>query len=780
MLCTVLAGPASGVLEQSIRSDSDLARLAAFSAATARQPGREECPSAFSIHSNRNAILQNNLAGLIEKGAARAVGMLVIDESIITNYFGTARPANPRLIPRLHQDLDSGRFVAGQEMDALNDGLSSSAWFFYNQFMAAYAGLHRGFRQADSPLARGTAALAALGNSGRGNLALLPDFRPEAALAALVFNADPELSVALQNMPPDDQKLHARIAAAMTKAGLAGTPDKTALVLGMPVMELSSGPFSLRRLLPGTFNARDALWRFALNNIANPGLLGEIGAAIWLGRDIDSRTTAELDQVTDTRILSDLERDIKARGVVSTGAIANAVFDISTIPAVFGFIWTYHPEFAAWRNAVRQASKLTDEAQLETEARNLRRRLADLLDSSSADAVTPAVRLGAIAGVKPEIDFQFRVRPGAGDDEDKPGFSGRLTITWQFVRPLPWGVESELGVFEAAAGELLPDQKSGDPGMIKAAFVRPGLETGRPRPGEEFFLLSQNEQSRLKKAGRLIEQAWMHSRWAAKQVRDPARFQRLMTLYFPLADSAPADPTDFVAACLQTSRRSRTPAWLMDEYQSYKEARAKVLESGNPAGMFAWASHSMLLTALAYETENNELGDAVLREFITFCMLIAVERIQEQPERPAFFHNPHWFMPEAWHWMRDVTSIVRDGKDGRQAWVKADAWNDLLQKVLPEISGSGTPADFYNADSGLVELSGLWMQLYKLYYGWNELDARAVMAAVERGTGEYRLCWLLIAPTQNPAEAYLLASFGAQGSYAGQSSLRSLLGIRVR
>ena len=152
----------------------------------------------------------------------------------------------------------------------------------------------------------------------------------------------------------------------------------------------------------------------------------------------------------------------------------------------------------------------------------------------------------------------------------------------------------------------------------------------------------------------------------------------------------------------------------------------------------------------------------------------------EQPERAGFFHNPRWFMPEAWHWMRDVASIVRDGKDGRQAWVKADAWNDLLQKALPEISGSAVPAGFYNGHAGLVELSGLWLQLYKLHYGWNEQDARAALAAVERGAGEYRLSWLMIAPNQNQAEAYLLAPFGTQGPYAGQSSLRSLLGIRVR
>ena len=54
----------------------------------------------------------------------------------------------------------------------------------------------------------------------------------------------------------------------------------------------------------------------------------------------------------------------------------------------------------------------------------------------------------------------------------------------------------------------------------------------------------------------------------------------------------------------------------------------------------------------------------------------------------------------------------------------------------------------------------------------------AALAAIAAGADEYRFSYLLAAPTQNPAETFALAPFGAAGPYAGESGLRAVLGIR--
>lgn len=792
----LLAALTAGAVEQAMRTEADLVRLAGYSAATARLAGRAACPPAFSADPGRDAELQSGFARLLEAGAPRVAEMYAVDEQAVRDVLGDARPRARRLVPRLHQDLESGRFLAGPELESAADGLSAGAWFFYNNYFAAYAGMNPGFRRADAPLARGAAALAALGNTRRGNLALLPAWLPEAALAALVFNADQELPDMLVSASPADEALQARLTAALAQAGLASSPAKVALALGAPVLEISTASFELRRLLPDDPAARDQLWRFALQNIAHPALLAEIGTALWMRRAPDAQTVGALDEIAG-RMLAAVEQDLQARGVALTNASRQAVFDTAALPAIFGFIWTYRPEFAAWRKAALDAAALPDAAARNARLRGLEKQLAGMLAPGAADAVPPAARLCALlaaapaGAAQPQIALTYSLRSPAAPAADgqaaaPPKMAVSLTLTWQVVRQLPWGDDAEEIVFAGAAGEMLPSEEAGELEKIRVAFVRPGLETGQRRLEAEVVQFSDAERRRLEDSLRRVRRGWAGVRWRAAQVRDAARFRRLMVLYYARGESGEEDPANFAAACLRMEGRADAPAWAAAAFQHWEDARAALLEQGNPDMLYEWASRYMFLLALAFETGNPDCGDALLQDFLGMTLALALGDLPEQPDRPRFFADPRWHLAEAWHWSRDVVSIVRDGGDGRQAWVRpGPGWDDLFRGALPALAGAGGAAAFYRPADGQVELGACWMQLRKLRQraaappAADELAAEvAALAAIAAGADEYRFSYLLAAPTQNPAETFALAPFGAAGPYAGESGLRAVLGIR--
>ncbi len=782
---------------QSPRTEEDLTRLAEYSAATARLPERAACPPVFSMNPERDAALQKAFTRLLEAGAPRVAGLYSVDEAAVREALGVGRPRARRWTARVYQDLDTGRFLTGAELESASDGISAAAWFFYNNFFAAYAGLHEGFRRADSPLARGAAALAALGNTRLSNLALLPDWLPEAGLAALVFNADPELPGALASADPADEALHSRLAAAMGRAGLVSSPDKTALALGAPVLEIAAAPFELRRLLPDFPAARNQLWTFALKNIAHPGLLAAIGSTLWTRRAAEPAMTAALDEIAGSRMLAVMENDLQARRVAPTNAARQAVFDAAALPAIFGFVWTYRHEFAAWRKAALDAAALPEENARNARLRELERELEAMLTPGDSAAVPPAARLcdwlaaaPPGAGSQPEIALTCTLRPSEpapeGQPEPPPRMAVRLMLIWRIVRPLPGGDDPEEIVFAGAAGELLPSEETGELDKIRVAFVRPGLEVGRRRLETEIIRFSEQERRRLADSLRRVRRAWDAARWRAAQVRDAERFRRLMILYYSLGVASADRAEEFAAVCLPASGRA-APAWAETAFQEWLAARTVCLEQGDPEGFFDWTGRYMLLLALAYATGNTDCGDALLNDFLGAALTLAMEQQPEQPDRPRFFDDPRWGMAIAWHWSRDVVSIVRNGGGGREAWIpRSAAWEDVFQKHLPALAGAGGTDSFYRPRSGEVELGGLGMQLYKLRTGAAAppvsdavADDIKNLAAIAAGAGEYRYSYLLAAPTQNPADIFSLAPFGDAGPYAHQAGLRAVLGIRA-
>ncbi len=787
----------SDAVAQSPRAEEDLTRLAEYSAATARLPERAACPPVFSMQPERDAALQKAFIRLLEAGAPRVAGLYAVDEQAVREFLGAGRPPARRWVVRLHQDLEAGRFLAGPELESPVDGISAAAWFFYNNYFAAYAGLHAGFRRADSPLARGAAALAALGNTRLSNLALLSDWLPEAALAALVFNADPELPGALTAADPADEGLHGRLAAALGRAGLANSPDKTALALGAPVLAIATAPFELRRLLPDAPAARDQLWTFALKNIAHPGLLAAIGSTLWTRRAPEPAMTAALDEIASARMLTVVEQDLQARGVAPTNAARQAAFDAAALPAIFGFIWTYRPEFAAWRKAALDAAALPEENSRNARLRDLERELAAMLTPGDSAAVPPAARLcGWLAaappgaGSQPQIALTCTLRPPApapeGQPEPPPRMAVRLMLTWRIARPLPWGDDPEEIVFAGAAGELLPGEDTGELDKIRVAFVRPGLEAGRRRPETEIIRFSEPELRRFAESLQRVRRSWDDARWGAAQVRNAEQFRRLMILYYGVGFSSAGRAEAFAAACLPASGWA-APAWAEKAFQEWLAARTVFLEQGNPEDLYEWAGRYMLLLALAYTTGNTACGDDLLDDFLGVALTLALEELPEQPGRPRFFNDPRWSMAVAWHWSRDVVSIVRNGGDGRRVWTPlAAARENVFQKHLPVLAGPGGADSFYRPRGGEVELGGLWTQLYKVRTGAAAPAASAgvaddinSLAAIAAGAGEYRFSYLLAAPTQDPSDIFSLAPFGDAGPYAHQAGLRAVLGIRA-
>ena len=590
---------------------------------------------------------------------------------------------------------------------------------------------------------------------------------------------------------PADDALHSRLAAAMKQAGLAHSPGKTALALGAPLLEIVTAPFELRRLLPDAPADREQLWTFALNNIAHPGLLAEIGATLWTRSKPTGSALAALDEIANNRMLAVVEQDLLARGVAPTNAARQAVFDVAALPGIFGFIWTYRPEFAAWRQAALDAAALPEERSRNMRLRDLERELAALLEPGGDAAVPSAARLcglleatpsGAVG--QPRIALTCTLRPAPPTEDDEPAppkMAVRLELIWQASRPLPWGDDPEEIVFAGAAGELLPSDEAGELEKIRVAFVRPGLEAGHRRLETETIAFSGWV---LLASLRRVRREWDAARWRASQVRDAERLRRLIVLYYGDGQAA-GRPEDYAAACLPGAGR-QAPAWAEKAFQGWLAARTACLEHGDPESLYEWVSRYMLLLALAYETGNVACGDALLGDFMGTALTLAVARLPAQPERTSFFNDPRWGMALAWHWSRDVVSIVRNGGSGRVAWAPCAAWESLLQPHLPSLTAADGADALYRPRSGEIELGGLWTQLYKLRQGAERPDA-ALMAetaagaldAIVAGAGEYRFSYLLAAPTQDPADIFSLAPFGDTGPNARQDSLRTVLGIRV-
>jgi len=199
---------------------------------------------------------------------------------------------------------------------------------------------------------------------------------------------------------------------------------------------------------------------------------------------------------------------------------------------------------------------------------------------------------------------------------------------------------------------------------------------------------------------------------------------------------------------------------------------------------------------LAYETRNAAWGDALMQDFLCITMTVALGRTTEQKDRDRYYDDSRWRLAEALHWTRDVVSIVRDGGDGRQAWVAPAGWEHLLKEKLPVLTaapestegeglsegeGCGIAAVYRD---GKVEIGNLWMQLSKFQQGSEVApqmsgDMDPEVAAAVAGRGEYRTSYSIVSPTETAADAFGLAPYGKQGPYANRKGIREVLGIRV-
>lgn len=462
---------AAGLAAGAPRTGADFTRLANWSASTSR--GRDSLPPIFSTEPQKDAAIRSGLAELIQTGAASAEGMCVTDDSAVRLGIGDQIPLETRLVLRLFLDVKAGRFAASSDRDHV-EGLSSSAWFFYQNFFAAYAGLNPQFRRCDSPLARGVAALAAVNNTARGDLALLPDFKQEAAAALLLLNADPELvGLMRSSRGPADEALRARVEGAFAKALGPEAPvaSMCAMLLGASDSGQPGGPsFDLRAVLGESDPVRDAAWRNALAGIPHPGLLAELGIAAWSGRTPDAGQASELDRVFETRMLGPLTSELRLRGISPEPASKKAAFDVSELTSIFGFVWTYRPEFEAWRQAARAAASLSGQQEREAKRRELISQLSTLLAPGSATAVPPAAALCSLVAVhpsssgvsQPQIGLEYVERSIKGTSDQKPADkyieSAQVKLRWQLYRPLLGrGVETEEIVFSGSANAEAPE-----------------------------------------------------------------------------------------------------------------------------------------------------------------------------------------------------------------------------------------------------------------------------------------------------------------------------------
>lgn len=502
----VVTSLAAGITVAGPRTDVEFSRLASWSARTSR--GRDTLPPVFSIDAQKDAAIRAALSALIQEGSKGAEGICVTDDKAVRAAVGDQLPLEPKLVLRMTLDRKAGRFIASSDKDN-SEGLSSSAWFFYENFFTAYAGLNPEFRRCDSPLARGVAALAALNNTARGDLILLPDFKQEAAGALWLLNADPELAIVMRSQGPADEGLRARIAAAIEKALGTGVPsqsqDMARTVLGdSGASSATTEDFDLRAVFGESDSMRDAVWKHALATIPYPGLLAEIGIAAWSGRTMDAPQVVELDRFFESRMMGVIQKDSQLRGVSPDPLSKKAIFDVSELTSIFGFIWTYRPEFDTWRKEACAAASLPGVPERDAKRRGLISELSVMLTSGSPSAVSPAAALCSLISahptssgvVQPVITLDYLERsvkdPRAETGTSKYVDTAQIKLRWQLNRPvLGRGGEAEEIVFSGSASAEAPEglktpitkQVSSAPGEGTATAKGEDLKKPGPKPG---------------------------------------------------------------------------------------------------------------------------------------------------------------------------------------------------------------------------------------------------------------------------------------------------------
>jgi hypothetical protein len=785
---------ASSAVSAGPRTNVEFARIAEWSLQTQR--GREQLPPHLSMSPEANMAIGAALRDIIRHGAqqARAGSIHVVnDEDLMKSPAGGERPYEERLVLRLHQDSGGyGYFIVGSEMDH-DDGLSTAAWFFYKHFFVAYAGLHNDFRKADSPLARGVAALAAFNISYRGNLSLLPDFKPEAAVALLLLNADPELVTHLREKPPTHPDLRIRVAVALGHAGFDKPEEQATVLLGDPRSNLPVRPFILTAFVGEDPAARDAMWRSALETVPYPGLLAEIGIAAWLRRPMDPKAVGELDKVFTERMLNVLEREFGMRGITHGDVTKKAIFDVSQLTSVFGFVWTYRPEFEAWRKDVNAGASIRDVYARNTQRNALKQRLAGLL----AEKANPAEQLCALfathplesGGRQPDIYLDYVAARRPRKMEESPYIeAARVIMTWQMYRDVRLSGDVERIVFVGAVPHSArPRRLHSSPypwrvilPAIPWRVILPVMETINYRMGDDRLIFADDECARFAEAFQRVQEEYAQTRWGT--VRDRERLRRFLKLYYAPAYGDAGAIEKLVSMYAEAAGAGLPPDWTDRAFQEYLGKRVALVAHGNPADLSAWSFYYVFLMTLAYETANDAWGDALMQDFLCVTMTLVLGRTTEQKDRDRNYDDPRWRLAEALHWTRDVIAIMRDGDNEIRAWVHPVGWEHLLKHSLPVLVTAAGSDELYR--DGKIEIGNLWA---RLRMARNAPDLRHVASAMDPELAavmvvDERKFWhaySIIAPTEDPRDAFSLSAYYGEGPYANRKGIRDVLGIRA-
>ena len=164
-------------------------------------------------------------------------------------------------------------------------------------------------------------------------------------------------------------------------------------------------------------------------------------------------------------------------------------------------------------------------------------------------------------------------------------------------------------------------------------------------------------------------------------------------------------------------------------------------------------------------------------------MTIALGRNDDQATRSENYYNKTYHLSEALLWSRDVVSIIRDGQDGRHAWIASKGWTDLLQSKIPELTESGKEGALIN-EKGEVEIGNLWIQLQKSKYDEKAPPINTVvdqelvgtLVDVNQGVDENMAFTLITSPSQDAANLFTLSEC-TEPPFAGKT-IRAVMGMR--
>ena len=336
-------------------------------------------------------------------------------------------------------------------------------------------------------------------------------------------------------------------------------------------------------------------------------------------------------------------------------------------------------------------------------------------------------------------------------------------------------------------GTIAPD-KNISPQEVRVNFSLPGLEAGHQRTRENRLLFTGDERARFNKQLEGVQQSYSQAQWGRGRIKDEKRFMRFLGLYFaPNGVANIRNPGELAAVYCEATGNGAAPAWTSLAFREYIGMRASLLEQGIPSDLYGWSFRYIFLVTLAYETGNTAFGDALLKDYLCITMTVALGRPEEQKNRDRYYYSSgqNYRLAEALHWSRDVVSIIRDGGDGRHAWVSPDGWKELLQARLGELTKAGGSSSLLRED-GQVNIGNLWVQLGKVKSGGGAehvsagLDPELVQAVQTEATGQEssRALLLIVSPSQNPAAAFEDGTF-KEGPYASKS-IRNVLGILAR